>query len=386
MTDYFPYDSVSKADYTTISTEKLPSDEPLGLLEPVAYFNGAMPTGVTVSHKGRIFVNFPKWGDEVQFTVAEIRDGKPVAYPNEATNQTNPQDPAAALVSVQSVVVDPADRLWILDTGSPLFQPTEYGGPKLVCVDLATDQVVKKILFPQHVALQTTYLNDVRFDLRRGNKGMAFITDSAQKGPNGIIVVDLASGESWRRLNDHPSTKAEDLQTFLPIIEGRPFLEHQSDGSVKQGASMGSDGIAISADGMRLYYCPLGSRRLYSVGIDALCDRSLDDKRVAATVIDEGDRGGASDGLESDTAGRIYSTNYEHNAILRRLPGGQWETVTHDPRLLWPDTLSLATDGYLYVTANQLHRQARYQKGRDLRRKPYTLFRIRVGEQPVLLF
>jgi hypothetical protein len=41
----------------------LPPDEPLGELEPVAYFNGAMPTGVTVSHQGRIFVNFPKWGD-----------------------------------------------------------------------------------------------------------------------------------------------------------------------------------------------------------------------------------------------------------------------------------------------------------------------------------
>ncbi len=57
----------------------------------------------------------------------------------------------------------------------------------------------------------------------------------------------------------------------------------------------------------------------------------------------------------------------------------------HDPRLLWPDTLSLATDGYLYVTANQLHRQADYQQGQDLRRKPYALFRIRIDAEPVLL-
>ena len=370
---------------TAIPAQELPAEEPLGALEPVAYFNGAMPTGVTVSQQGRIFVNFPKWGDEVSFTVAEIRGGEAAAYPDEAMNQTHPDDPAAALVSVQSVVVDPADRLWILDTGSPLFQPTEYGGPKLVCIDLTTDQVIKKILFPQNVALPTTYLNDVRFDLRRGSEGMAFITDSAQKGPNGIIVVDLASGESWRRLHDHPSTKAEELQTFLPLVEGRPFLEHQPNGSVKQGAGMGSDGIAISSDGTRLYYCPLGSRKLYSVDTDALADRSLIDREVAATVTNEGDRGGASDGLESDAAGYIYSTNYEHNAILRRRPSGEWETVTHDPRLLWPDTLSLAADRYLYVTANQLHRQARYHRGRDLRRKPYTLFRIRIDSQPVLL-
>jgi sugar lactone lactonase YvrE len=102
-------------------------------------------------------------------------------------------------------------------------------------------------------------------------------------------------------------------------------------------------------------------------------------------VIDERDRSGASDGLESDAAGNIYSTNYEHNAILLRRPDEEWETVTHDPRLLWLDTLSLGADGYLYVTANQLHRQVRYHKGSDLRRKPYTLFRIRVNAQPVLL-
>jgi sugar lactone lactonase YvrE len=369
-----------------ISEQELPIDETLGILEPVAYFNGAMPTGVTVSHKGRIFVNFPKWGDDVQFTVAEIKNGKAVAYPDEAFNQTDPDDLDKTLVSVQSVVVDPADRLWILDTGSPLFQPTIYGGPKLVCVDLTNDKIVKKILFPQYVAITTTYLNDVRFDLRRGREGMAFITDSSQKGPNGIIVVDLASGESWRRLHDHPSTKAEDLQNFLPIVEGRPFLEHQPDGSVIQGAGMGADGIAISANGSRLYYCPLGSRKLYSVDTDALINRSLEDQKVIDTIICEGDRGGASDGLESDAAGYIYSTNYEHNAILRRHSDNrEWETIVHDPHLLWPDTLSIANDGYLYVTANQLHRQARYQKGKDLRRKPYTLFRIRIDAQPVLL-
>jgi hypothetical protein len=47
--------------------------------------------------------------------------------------------------------------------------------------------------------------------------------------------------------------------------------------------------------------------------------------------------------------------------------------------------MSIATDGFLYVTANQLHRQARYHGGKDLRRKPYALFRVRIEAQPVLL-
>lgn len=393
MTDYSPHEAEPRAAHTTIiADEQLPSEQPVGMLEPVAYFHDAMPTGVTVSQEGRIFVNFPKWGDEVSFTVGEIRagEGRVVAYPDEAINQTNPNDLAAALVSVQSVVVDPVDRLWILDTGSPLFQPTKYGGPKLVCVDLKTNQVIKKILFPQSVALPTTYLNDIRFDLRIGREGVAYITDSSQNGPNGIIVVDLASGESWRRLNDHPSTKSADLQSFLPIVEGRAFVvkqqqQDENNGSVKVAANMGSDGVAISATGELLYYCPLASRKLFSVSTKGLIDRTRDDQYVSQTVRDEGDKGGASDGLESDAEGRIYVTNYEHNSILRRNQDGEWETIVHDPRLLWPDTLSLASNGYLYVTANQLHRQARFHNGQDMRRKPYVLFRIKVDAKPVLL-
>lgn len=175
------------------------------------------------------------------------------------------------------------------------------------------------------------------------------------------------------------------MHDFLPVVEGRPFLERHADGTVEQGAGMGSDGIAISADGARLYYCPLGSRRLWSVATEALADRSFDAAAVVATVVDEGDKGGGADGLESDASGCLYATNYEHNAVLRRGPDAEWEVVAHDPRLLWPDTMSVATDGYLYVTANQLHRQARYHQGQDLRRPPYTLFRVKIDARPVLL-
>ncbi len=357
----------------------------IGELEVVHTFeSGPMPTGVSVSRTGRVFVNYPKWGDEVPATVTELRDGVAVPFPDARWNTPASDDDPQALVSVQSIVVDPADRLWILDTGSPLFAPTSPGGPKLVCVDLTTDQVVQVITFPADVALPTTYLNDVRFDLRRLTAGVAYITDSADAGPNAIIVVDLDTGESWRRLHDHPSTKAEPLHTFQPVVEGRPFLERSDDGSTEP-VSMGADGIAISADGSRLVYCPLASRRWYSVATDALVDRSVDDEQVAATVVDEGDKGTGSDGLETDADGRLYLTSYEHDAVLRRLPDGTMETVAHDPRLLWPDTLSVAADGYLYVTANQLHRQPTYQRGEDLRQQPYHLFRVRIDSGPVVL-
>lgn len=353
-------------------------------LEVVHEFTeGPMPTGVSVSASGRIFVNFPKWGDDVRATVVELRDGAAVPYPDERWNSPASDDDAHALVSVQSIVVDPADRLWILDTGSPMFQPTKPGGPKLVCVDLATDEVVQVITFPEDVALPTTYLNDVRFDLRRGRAGAAFITDSADSGPNGIIVVDLASGDSWRRLHEHPSTKAQTPPEHVAVAEGRVLMERSEDGSEKP-VTMGSDGIAISADGDRLWWCPLVSRRWWSISTDALWDRGAEEVDVAKHVRDEGDKGGAADGLETDDKGRIYATDWEHDAIVRRLPDGTIETVAHDPRMLWPDTMSVA-DGWLYFTANQLHRQARYQGGEDLRRYPYRLFRFPIDAGPVRL-
>jgi sugar lactone lactonase YvrE len=359
----------------------LPQAQTVGALEAVAYFYGPMPTGVTVSHEGRIFVSFPRWGDDVEYTVAEVKDGAVVPYPGELINQLLPGRPSECLVSVQSVVVDPKDRLWILDTGSIAFGPTSYGGPKLVGVDLKKNRIFQKILLPPEVARPTTYLNDVRFDLRRGKEGLAFITDSSGSGPNALIVVDLASGKSWRKLNNHPSTRPE--PGFVPIVEGRVLMRRPPDGPAKPFA-VGADGIALGHDGQRVFYCPLSSRRLYSVSADALADASLPEDKVAATVVDHGEKG-ASDGLESDSQNRLYATNYEHNGILRRSPDGAFETLVYDPRVLWPDTLSLATDGYLYFTVNQLQRQPGFHRGQDLRQKPYTLFRVKVEAAPVLL-
>jgi hypothetical protein len=43
----------------TDRTSSLPVDEAVGELELVHAFDGPMPTGVSVSSTGRIFVNYP---------------------------------------------------------------------------------------------------------------------------------------------------------------------------------------------------------------------------------------------------------------------------------------------------------------------------------------
>jgi sugar lactone lactonase YvrE len=62
----------------------------------------------------------------------------------------------------------------------------------------------------------------------------------------------------------------------------------------------GADGIAIGADGSRLFYSARMSRRLYSVSVDTLVERAGSEEDVIATIINEGDKGGAGDGMETD--------------------------------------------------------------------------------------
>jgi hypothetical protein len=119
------------------------------------------------------------------------------------------------------------------------------------------------------------------------------------------------------------------------------------------------------------------------VSVDALADQRVDDSAVATTVQHLGDRGFASDGLGEDTQGRVYLTDYENNAIRRRGTDGNYEIIAQDPRMIWPDTMALGHDGYLYFTANQLNRQAQFHRGRDLRQRPFVLLRTRVDGRPL---
>lgn len=298
----------------------LPIENYFGKLELVYEFYGTMPTGVSVSETGRIFICFPKWGDDVKFTVAEIVEDKLQPYPNLQTNLVNPENITMTFISVQSVVADGRGTLWILDTAAPNFSEPIKGGAKLVAVDLITNTIRRVYTFTEDVVLPTTYLNDVRFDFRVGNAGYAYITDSSSKGPGAIIVVDLENGNAFRRLNGANSTSPS---LFLPKVEGKILMNRNKDGSTSP-FRLASDSLAISPDGKILFFAALTSRHLFSISTEALRDRNIPNMDLPYHVEYWGEKG-ASDGMITDAKGAVYAEIMRTIVFERYCRMAQWK-------------------------------------------------------------
>ena len=372
---------------TPVPTDR-PVDRPVGTLVEVAEFEQQL-VGVAASASGRVFISFPRNGiDDVKKSVAEVIDGKAVPYPNEEYNALNTAEPATHFLSAQSVYVDSSDTLWVLDTGN-LGSGTALieGGPKLVAINLTTNAVTRTIAFPDSLLGTGTSLNDVRFDLARGTAGFAYLSDSSAMQGSGIIVVDLSTGQAVRRLANDPSVLPD--PSFRAVVEGRPFVTQAKATDAPSLLTIACDGIAVSADGKLVYYCPIASRYLYSVSADALTDFTQSDAAVAATVKNVGDKGEVG-GLEADAQGRVYLTTGEYNAVRRFDPAAgtadtfnaSFETLVHDRHLVWPDSLALGKDGSLYITSTQVNRLPSFNAGVVERQPPYILYKVQTDGTP----
>ncbi|MBU6454876.1 MAG: SMP-30/gluconolactonase/LRE family protein [Cyanobacteria bacterium REEB67] len=347
-------------------------------LELFADLPGPMLRGVTLSHQGRVFITFPRMDGSSSYTLAELKNDKPVPYPSVDYNKYEGQKPAEHLISVTSAIVDGKDRLWLIDSAR-LGRELIAGGTKLVGIDLTTNQVFQTIPLTSAVVTQQSILQDLRFDSSKGKEGVIYVSDCAPEGKSGIIVVDIGSGHCMRRLSGHASVQAE--KEFLPFIHGRPMMRTLEDGK-KDDYKVGVAGMAVKPDGSLLYYCPQASRQLYSVDARTLCDAGKSEMAVEQTVQDLGPKSGASDGLECDKEGNVYFTDFENSSVWKRKPNGTIDKVVHDTRLVWPDSLWIGHDGYLYVTSSQFNKRATFNKGTDRRTNSYQIYRLKVNATP----
>lgn len=175
-----------------------------------------MPTGVEVDlHSRRIFVDFPRWGEDVQYTVGEIVDDKVVPYPD-----------------------------------APGFGASVPGGAKLIAINLKTTCVTRTSVLPPDVALPPTYLNDGRIDFRAGKEDSRTSPIPSINGPRGIVGVDLDSGATWRRLSGRQPVQPD--PSFVPVVEGERAMI-RAPGKPPARFRVAADILALSAVGSTLY-------------------------------------------------------------------------------------------------------------------------------------
>ena len=324
-------------------------------------------TGITVAKDGRMFVNFPRWSEDAPVSVAALKDGKPVAYPDVEWNswrnaRKDEVDPKNHFVCVQSVVADGQDRLCVVDAAAPAMGAVVKDGPKLVGIDLKTNQVIKTIPFDTSTVMQASYINDVRIS---PDGKTAYLTDSGAEGA--LIVVDIDSGSAKRVLSGHPSTMPDKSVTVT--YDGKPL--RRPDG---RGVEFSADGIALSPDGKTLYWQAIKGKTLYSLPTDALTGwatasvvpEMLTDKTLSGKIVTVGENGVADGLLIARKDGRMYVSSPQDNAVKVRDLSGKGTgltTLVQDPQLRWPDTFSEGPDGTIYVTTSHIQESADYKPG-----------------------
>ena len=318
-------------------------------IERVANFDHQV-TGVAASEDGRVFVNFPRWSEDAPISVAEIKNGKPVPYPDEEWNRYRnaaPLLPADHFVCVQAMTADGKGNLWVIDPAAPNTEFIVPGGPKLVKIDLKTNKVVQVMSFGTDVAPQGSYLNDVRFS---PDGKWAYITDSGATGA--LVVVDLTTGKGRRLLEGDVSTMPD--KSVKVVVDGVTLK--QPDG---RGVQFAADSISIDPKGEYLYWQPLAGKVLYRIPTATLQDPNASPEQVKGKVEKAADSQ-PNDGLWTDSSGRIFFTNIGESAITTLEPDSKKTTLVADPRLRWPDTFAEGPNATLYVTNSAINDSPRF--------------------------
>jgi len=137
------------------------------------------------------------------------------------------------------------------------------------------------------------------------------------------------------------------------------------------------NGIAITKDNKFFYFRPINSMHLYRVETKHLADAKLTADELAKYVQDLGETG-VCHGMEADIAGNIYLTSSTDYSIKYFTTNGELITLVQDSRLIWPDSLGIGSDGYLYFSCAQMNRLPQWNDGMNKTSYPYRIYRVKL--------
>jgi hypothetical protein len=213
--------------------------------------------GVSTTPDGRTFLLYARVDGSTGPTVVESIGNTTMPYPNLEWNSYNAsKDPSTHFVRINSQRIGPDGQLWIVDVGSPSFgEPVILPeGPKLVTINLTTNEVSR--IYPMgNVTLAQSLLDDIRFN---PESGKAYLTDA---GVPALIILDIASGEARRLLENDVSTRGNmpvSAEGHLVRVTGGAFLYAYA------------DQMEVSPDATWFYYqsCDGGMYRIETKYLD----------------------------------------------------------------------------------------------------------------------
>jgi Gluconolactonase len=286
-------------------------------------------------------------------------------FPNEEWN-TPRQTDDHYLSNVLGIRNDEDGIVWMLDMGQ-----RDPVTPKIVGWNTVTNQLERIYYLPETAVVPTSQPNDMVVDTR--HKVFVIADEGIGNGGDGstaaLIVVDMKTGKTRRLLEGTRTTLPENLPTMINgkslAVNGKNLL-------------VGADGITADRNFEWLYYAPLNGSKIYRVKLDDLLNENLSeselDKRIE-TYSDKPNNGG----LSIDHDGNLYLTAMESNSVAVILAKDKSvHNIVTDENLLWPDGVSYnQVDGYMYVSAAQVHLGAVFNNGKNLATAPFYIFRFK---------
>lgn len=157
--------------------------------------------GVATDADGTVFVGMPRWtGMEDTPGVGRLeKDGSITPFPSGAWHDWRSGAASERLLQVNAIHVFDDNLIWVVDQGAPDRKTVRPGGQKLLAFQ-PNGSLVHHIEFDENILPSGASMNDLR---KKGTR--IYVTDS---GLGGIVVHDLKSGESHRRLSGHPDLRA----------------------------------------------------------------------------------------------------------------------------------------------------------------------------------
>ncbi|EAQ66736.1 hypothetical protein MED121_12450 [Marinomonas sp. MED121] len=335
----------------------------IGALEAVTQFDDYRGGGITITPEGRIIISMhPLDGPKVK-VVEVMANGVKRPFPTQDWAD-GPEIGKVGLSAVIGVHSDSKGVVWMLDMGS------ETSPAKLVAWDTVLNKLSHNIELSASALAANSFLQDFVIDEKRGKIIIADMTFGNFAGATkpAFVVVDIASGQAKRVLESADTLMPEDKDI---VIEASLLASKSAEGKTTK-LRFGLNPIAMDEESEWVYFGAFTGTKIYRVPAMALVNNSLSDAQIQSKIEVFGPKN-PSDGIAYSKQGIIVSDL--ENSAVGLTTKGEYQVLVQDKRLSWPDSFALS-NGYVYVTQDQLHQHPAFSQGLGNAKAPYTLYRF----------